>query len=553
MYYYDKYSDNINDEDVTVGILKKHDGNYMVNNVEVKNNRGIINDIVYIKENRVINIKDRSVQKIAGILYMNKNEKYGKNSKNMMYYKFRALNGDFMDFLVPCSKKCKLKMYVVISFNKWEIDSKYPIGKCEHIVGELGKRENEYEILLYKYDLRYPKLKIKKENINDDLLSCENLDIDYNIFTIDPCGCKDIDDGIHIERTDKYVEIGVHITDVSYYMEKYVYDMMNNLTSSVYYDNKQINMIPEIYATNICSLLENNIRKCISVIYRYNEGKLIDYKVRLSNVYVLKNWDYDDVDNIIERGERTYLKELSDFMEIMENKKLDSHKMIEIWMIRTNKLIGELLYNYDKKNTILRIHKEQKYKGIDDIEDNELRDFLRLKQTKSAIYDKDVDNPYHSGLNVNYYTHYTSPIRRIIDIINHINIKKYLLNKDIMYIDMKDIEHINRVNKRIKKMERDNRLLDVFYKIDCDKYRTSGYIIDFNVKMIKIYMKDIGLEYKKRIYDNKLDELCDVEIEDNILIINGEKKYKKYDVVNVMMYFIREEDKLENKVKLEII
>ena len=71
----------------------------------------------------------------------------------MNYYKFKALNKKFGSFLVPCSLKIKRKIYISIIFNKWDKTDKYPIGICNNIIGELGVRDNEYNILLYKYDL----------------------------------------------------------------------------------------------------------------------------------------------------------------------------------------------------------------------------------------------------------------------------------------------------------------------------------------------------------------------------------------------------------------
>ena len=75
MYYYERYKEIKDKSDIESGKLRRENNVYIVNNKEVINNRGIINDVVYIEDNRIINIKERNVQKIAGILYMNKNEK----------------------------------------------------------------------------------------------------------------------------------------------------------------------------------------------------------------------------------------------------------------------------------------------------------------------------------------------------------------------------------------------------------------------------------------------------------------------------------------------
>ena len=299
MFYYNDFEE-INIDYCKIGVLKKKDNNYIVNDLIVENNIGIINDIVYIENNKVINIKERSKQQIAGILYMNLNKSYGRNKKGMNYYKFKALNKKFGSFLVPCSLKIKRKMYISIIFNKWDKTDKYPIGICNNIIGELGIRDNEYNILLYKYDLKFNKIKYEKfQLVLDQKENIEN--IDYNIITIDPENCRDIDDGISISKNENITEIGVHITDVSNYMINYIDTIKEGLCSSIYFNNSQINMIPEIYATNICSLLENSKKKCVSIIYKYDNNKLVNYEVKLCNVYVKKNYSYDEAEKLIKK------------------------------------------------------------------------------------------------------------------------------------------------------------------------------------------------------------------------------------------------------------
>ena len=50
-----------NSNQYTFGILEKEDNIFYVNNKEVENNRALINDIVYVKDNKVINIKEKVI------------------------------------------------------------------------------------------------------------------------------------------------------------------------------------------------------------------------------------------------------------------------------------------------------------------------------------------------------------------------------------------------------------------------------------------------------------------------------------------------------------
>ena len=191
-------------------------------------------------------------------------------------------------------------------------------------------------------------------------------------------------------------------------------------------------MIPDNYSNNICSLRENSKKRCISLIYKYDKkGNLLETNLKLCNVYVEKNYDYDEIDNLLKINDENNFNKICKLLNCN-----DSHELVEKLMINSNKYIGELLYNYDKKNTILRIHNIKddiiNYKTKDSIklienfstlENKKLNDYLKFKNYESAYYEKNNKTPYHKGLDIEHYTHYTSPIRRFIDIVNHINIK----------------------------------------------------------------------------------------------------------------------------------
>lgn len=569
MNYYPPYIDILSVSPPSIGYIIHKNNQYLVNNNIIENNRAIHNDIVYILDNKLINIKQRNSTKIAGILYLNKNTKYGFNSKNMPYYVFKPLNKKYPKFLVASSIKNTSKNYIVISFNKWPTDSKYPYGKCEKIIGPIGNYENECEILLYKHNLVFPKFKIPKSNIIQHQQSNSNPHAcDYNVFSIDPQGCKDIDDAISFNSYPDYIEIGVHITDVSYYIND-LQHLLTHLGTSIYCLHKQINMIPDIYATDICSLLENTYRKCISIIYRFSHNyELLDFDIKLTNVFIIKNLSYDKAELYIKNKNPnySYLIDLWNFIKKYDSSITDTHILIEKLMVLTNHKIAETLYNYDKKNTILRTHNNTNV--IDSVNnsnteknnklnDNKLQEFLKLKTYQSAIYEKNVDTPCHYGLDLHLYTHFTSPIRRLSDIITHINIKKYIEQEPLLEIQENEIDHINSVNKSTKKLGFDYKIIELLYKFKTDTmYKCEAYIIDFNKNKFTIYIPEFNIEYKIKYYNDSLDNLYTIlEAEDYLEIMYEDKKkrYKKMEKINIEMYFVKDADILENKIKIIII
>ena len=85
MEYYDSHLRNLDDLDnqIEIGILTKENETYLVNNIEVENNRAFHGDLVYIKEGKVVGIKERENSFIVGILHLNTNQKYGFTKRNV--------------------------------------------------------------------------------------------------------------------------------------------------------------------------------------------------------------------------------------------------------------------------------------------------------------------------------------------------------------------------------------------------------------------------------------------------------------------------------------
>ena len=205
----------------------------------------------------------------------------------------------------------------------------------------------------------------------------------------------------------------------------------------------------------------------------------------------------------------------------------DTHILIEKLMVLTNHKIAETLYNYDKNNTILRTHNNTNITNNIKVNNKKLEEFLKLKTYQSAIYEKNVETPCHYGLDLHLYTHFTSPIRRLSDIITHINIKKYIEQKPLLEIQDSEINHINNINKSTKKLGFDYKIIDLLYKFKTDTiYKCEAYIIDFNKNKFVIYIPEFNIEYKIKYYNETLNNLYTILQAENYLEIMYENKKK---------------------------
>ena len=116
---------------------------------------------------------------------------------------------------------------------------------------------------------------------------------------------------------------------------------------------------------------------------------------------------------------------------------------------------------------------------------------------------------------------------------------------------------MNKVNKNIKKLYYDYKIVDLLNKFhNTQMVNCEGYIVEFTDKNFNIYIPEFDIEYKIKYYSNKLNNLYIILKSDTYLEIQyGDtvQKYKKYELVKLEMYFIKNEDNLEDKIKIKII
>lgn len=542
MEYYKPYTkDTLN---FKYGILTKNNDEYFVNNDKVLNNRCINGDIVYLnKDNEIVKLKKRFNGYISGILHLNSNKKFGFTKKNVPYYKFTSLSNKFPNFIVPSKCREKKQMYCVIKINKWETNNKHPIGQIEYFIGEIGNIKNEIDALLFKNNI-YP----KKNKISYKTIELENELVEYNTFSIDPEGCKDIDDAISFNKLENNtIEIGIHIANVARYIENY----NCNFFSTIYLENDQINMLDSNYTYNICSLGCGDKKMALSLILNYKDNKIINYNFKES-IVINKSFSYQEADTIVNKkiidnpiyNLHKFTCELNNLDNII------STKLIEKYMLLYNKLLAETLYNYNK-NTILRTHKVNEIDLSNSLlESNlELKSFLNRVSQNAANYKINPEETWHEDLNIQYYTHATSPIRRYIDILNQFNMINYINRNEIILEN--NLDAVNEFNKNLRRFYNNYKKLKLIFS-NTNYTNITAFIIDINDTNISIYIPDLDIQHNFRIISPKLLESNNVSFEKNIISIN-QTLFKVYDKIYINLTYLPFEEKFNKKINIKII
>lgn len=556
MNYFDEY-ESYNEDEISYYELNKIDNSHYINNIEVTNNRGITGDLVVLKDKKVINIKKRSEQKIVG--YINLNSQYKMKINNKVYQIFTPLNNKFEQFYISFnSKKYTGTIYIIINFKCWEQNSKCPHGNLIDIIGKVGIYENDILALLYNHNVFQKKMNIDKNKIINDQKIIDDLkDCDYKIFTIDPKGSKDLDDGFHYKEIENGFEIGIHIACPILFLKEYLLDILKRCTTI--YTTKNINLIPDIYSENICSLLEKKYRKTLSIILKFNNDfECIHKEIKECDVYVMKNYDYDSFDEKHFHSDR--FKNWVKLSETYFNTKLDSHTIVEKWMIYANKFIANHLIENNHENIILRVFEEKE--SVFSSDDNILNKIIHQYKQEAATYQ--IYNPneklkfIHSGFDNSYYTHFTSPIRRAIDFYN----QSLILNKTIISQNelFTLLDNYTIYEKNLKKFYRNQELLKFINENDTNILEEDAYIIQIKSNKLKLYLPNHKLEINALLFKYKFVDLMKASYtfeNEYITYINYTKdeinyEYNLYDKINVEIYFYPTELNIFDKIKVKI-
>jgi ribonuclease R len=126
------------------------------------------------------------------------------------------------------------------------------------------------------------------------------------IFTIDPVDAKDFDDAIHVEKLDNgNYEIGVHIADVSHYVQPNtaIDEEALERGTSVYLVDRTIPMLPEKLSNQVCSLRPQEDKLAFSILMEMTpQGEVSDYEICETVIHSKERLTYDRAQDYIEGG-----------------------------------------------------------------------------------------------------------------------------------------------------------------------------------------------------------------------------------------------------------
>ena len=324
------------------------------NLLDARNNDIVIIEIINkgSREGKVVRVLKRDDSTLVGEVYQKDNRYYVSPDKQ-----------GYSDILIPNDRTKGAVPGHKVLIKPIKEGHEY-VGEVLRIIGH--KNDVGVDILSYVYQYEFDPVyseevmnaveKIPTEVSFTDMEGRTDLRSEV-IFTIDGDDTKDIDDAISIQKlSDEIYELGVHIADVSHYVEKdgIIDKDAYDRGTSVYLVDRVIPMLPHKLSNGICSLNPNVDRLALScVMHINNKGHVKDYKIFKSVIRSRKQMTYNCVNEILENntvpeGYQEFVEKLNLINELSNilRKKMVNHGYLEFNRPEPKILVDENCHPY---------------------------------------------------------------------------------------------------------------------------------------------------------------------------------------------------------------
>lgn len=543
------------------------------------------NDVFTVNEDKTINIIHSSIRSgpsIPAVLILAGNKTYGRQTKDTQKKgnRNRNTNGKLLykcipddmrlpSFLVPYEiknmgfSKVLTNLYVTINYDNWE--EKHPRAKLDNVIGPVDILDNFYEYQLYCKSLNASIQKFQKDATNAvskmshdgiiDIVKQKYPNIQdrtnqkiWHIITIDPPNSLDYDDGFSIVHHDNGIQqLSIYISNVTILMDVLnLWDSFSRRISTIYLPDKRRPMLPTVLSDCLCSLQEKVTRIAFVMDIFIKNDEIIEIKHDNCFIKVAKNYCYEDPKLLTDSKYHDILyatQKLSIKHKYINNVR-NSHEVVCYLMILMNYHSAKELIKY--KTGIFRSTIIKKEVDVPEYVPCEVSKFIKIWNSASGQYinGSEIVDTRHQILDLDAYIHITSPIRRLVDLLNMIRFQEvtgiiHLSDNVNKFYNkwLNDIDYINVTMRSIRKVQCDCSLLDL-----CNNNSTimdkeyDGYLFD------KINRND-GL-YQYVVFLPELKMSTRITLRENI---------QAYECKKFKLYLFNNEENFKRKIRLQMI
>lgn len=274
------------------------------------------------REGKIVRIVNRALTKVVGLYQVRKGKSYG-----FVIPDNQRLSSDIF---VPAeySKGAVDGHKVVVELTSYGDDRRSPEGKVVEIIGHINDPGTDILSIVKGYDLplEFPEKvlnqaeRVAKPVSEADRQGRQDLR-DWQMVTIDGEDAKDLDDAVSIAREGDCYILGVHIADVTNYVqENSALDREAfKRGTSVYLVDRVIPMLPHTLSNGICSLNQGEDRLALSCIMKIDEkGRVVDHEIAETVIRVDQRMSYTSVKKILEDHDPKETKKYQELVPMFE-------------------------------------------------------------------------------------------------------------------------------------------------------------------------------------------------------------------------------------------
>lgn len=326
------------------------------------------------------------------------------------------------------------------------------------------------------------------------------------IMTIDPEGCRDIDDGVGLTNH----EDGTHMISICItHLPSYLTSSKVNLSElesqvvnpcSVYLPCQTIHMFDEKFSLNTFSLIKERTCPVLALCLHVSQsGDILQHKLKITNAYVSHNYAYDSEElkanacyaSLFRVVNTCFVKNPVPLLASIN----DSHDVVAYLMILMNSYCGNLLKSM---NTGI-------FRQANPIKDLTLPN--ELQQLKHIVCNRASKYICIDEVNGEPYVHITSPMRRLPDLVNMLILSQYLMPnsdyevfKPFISRTLYKTSTIDSMCKAAKKIGDEANLLNMIATQQIDTSKTYDGIVIENLNeeehLYSIFIEQIGRWFK---------------------------------------------------------
>lgn len=535
---------------------------------------------------------------IAGVLLLEQNKTFGRTAnKKRLLYKCIPDDKHLPAFLIPYEvkigfSKVQTNKYVIFKYDSW-IDQ-HPHGQLVETLGDVTDLEVFYEYQLYCKSLHVSIAEftnktrdiLNKKSTDEyvqQIMSNPLYDIEdrsgQNVITIDPKNSVDFDDGLSIELlSDGNWKVSVYIANVFLWLETLgLWNSFSKRVATIYLPDRRRPMLPTILSDTLCSLQQDRPRFAIAMdLIVDSSGSIQEANYKNVLICVKRNYHYEDPKMIAH--DKMY-QSLFDLSKQMDKTVKSSNDVVAHWMVQMNTQCGNMMAS--RKIGIFRAAKFEatevrtasKFEPVDsaiipepaskvesdnpNLSDDAKRVIHSWNNTvgqyvlfaEDAIMEHECMTMIASKVNGKYkekkvmksYIHITSPIRRLVDLLNQMIMFRHMVISEEANRFMEDwlgqLDYINIVMRSIRKIQTDCDLL-----ARCTHSPHIMNEIHDGIVFDKIVRNDGTFSYVVYLEDLKMLSRITTHVD---LPDKSSAQFK--------LYLFHDEDNVKKKIRLQLI